>query len=108
MTSANNAAASPAAPTDKKAQGKIVYEASCTACHGPDGKGVKGLGKDLVASVFVKKLSDQELVEFVKKGRDPSDPANTTKVAMPPKGGNPALSDDELMSVAVYVHSIQH
>lgn len=100
-------ATSAAQPIDKLAQGKSVYEKTCVACHGPDAKGVKGLGKDMVESKFVKGLSDAQLADFIKKGRDTSDPANTTKVAMPPKGGNPALGDEDMLSVAVYVHSLQ-
>lgn len=47
----------------------------------------------MTTSEFIKSQSDAQLVEFIKKGRPASDPANTTKVDMPPKGGNPALTD---------------
>src|SRR6185503_3672777 len=68
--------------------------ASCAACHGPTGGGIPGLGKDLTSSEFVSGKTDDELISFIKVGRDPSDPLNTTGIAMPPKGGNPALSDE--------------
>jgi disulfide bond formation protein DsbB len=87
--------------------GKEIFMTTCVACHGADAKGIKGLGKDLTASTFAKGLSDDDLVAFINRGRDPSDPLNTTKVAMPPKGGNPALTDQDIRSVAMYVHSLE-
>ncbi len=89
------------------AVGEQLYQASCAACHGMDARGIPGLGKDLRASEFVKGLSDQELLDFIKKGRDASDPANTTGVAMPPKGGNPALTDEDIMNIIAYIRSIE-
>ena len=34
---------------------------------------------------------------FLKVGRMPFDPMNTTGIQMPPKGGNPLLSDQDLL-----------
>jgi disulfide bond formation protein DsbB len=79
---------------------------SCTACHGPDAKGLPNLGKDLTTSQFVGEKSDDELVSFLKVGRSASDPLNTTGVDMPPKGGNPALSDDDLLNIVAYLRTI--
>ena len=87
--------------------GQALYTATCAACHGPAGEGIEGLGKDMTRSEFITGLSDDELVEFIKIGRDPSDPLNTTGVAMPPKGGNPALSDEGLDDITAYLRSIQ-
>lgn len=101
---------SPAAVAEAPASvehGKEIFMTTCITCHGADAKGVKGLGKDLVTSKFAKGLDDANLAAFVAKGRDPGDPLNTTKIAMPPKGGNPALTDQDLLSVAMYVHSVQ-
>jgi disulfide bond formation protein DsbB len=89
------------------AHGSKVFASSCSACHGATARGVPGQGKDLVDSEFCKSLDDDSLLAFIKKGRDPSDPANTTKVGMPPKGGNPALSDDDLLDVIAFVRSLQ-
>lgn len=89
------------------AHGMKVFATSCAACHGADAKGLKGNGKDLVASAFCKSLSDDALLAFIKKGRDPGDPANTTGVGMPAKGGNPALSDDDLLDVIDYLRALQ-
>lgn len=105
----NVAAAAPAeeaAATGDAAKGKELFAGSCVACHGPNGEGVAGLGKDMTTSEFIAGLSDAELVEFIKKGRDSSDPLNTTGVIMPPKGGNPALSDEQLLDIVAYMRSI--
>ncbi len=66
--------------------GKQKFDGTCVSCHGPDAKGIAGLGKDLTTSTFVKGLSDAEFVVFVAKGCPTSDPANTSGVDMPPKG----------------------
>jgi disulfide bond formation protein DsbB len=89
------------------AKGKTKFDGTCSACHGPDAKGLTGLGKDLTGSTFAKGLSDADLIAFLKKGRPASDPANTTKVDMPPKGGNPALTDQDLADIVTYVRSVQ-
>jgi disulfide bond formation protein DsbB len=79
---------------------------TCAACHGPTGEGVKGLGKDMTHSEFIAGLSDAELLEFIKKGRPIDDPLNTTGVMMPPKGGNPTLSDAQLTDIIAFIRSI--
>ena len=97
----------PAPPQGDAAAGEKIFAQTCIACHGPAGEGVPNLGKDMTASEFIAGKSDQELVDFIKVGRDPSDPLNTTNVAMPPKGGNPALSDDDLMDVVAFIRKLQ-
>lgn len=94
-------------PLDPEAvkRGKRVYM-SCIACHGRNGTGVKGVGKNLVASEFVLESSDDDLLAFIKQGRGPSDPANTTGLAMPPKGGNPSLKDEQIRDVIAYIRSL--
>ena len=67
---------------------------------------MQGLGKDLTTSTFVAEKSDADMVDFLKVGRDPSDPLNTTGVAMPPKGGNPALSDQDMLDIVAFVRTI--
>ena len=88
------------------ARGESLY-ATCSACHGPNGEGVEGLGNPFTTSEFVKESSIEELLAFVKKGRSVSDPANTTGVDMPPKGGNPALSDDDLRDILAFIKTLQ-
>ena len=89
------------------AAGQTKYQSTCSACHGPDAKGIQGLGKDLTVSEFAKGLPDAELILFVTTGRDPTDPANTTGIQMPPRGGNPALTDQDLADIVVYVRTLE-
>lgn len=87
-------------------RGKRGYM-SCIACHGKTGSGVKGVGKDLLHSEFVARSSDEDLLAFIKTGRSSDDPANTTGIAMPPKGGNPALKDNQIQDIVTYIRSLQ-
>jgi disulfide bond formation protein DsbB len=88
------------------AEGKSIYDGSCFACHAEGGVGVDGLGKPLVGSEFVAGLSDSELVEFITVGRETTDPLSDSGIAMPPKGGNPSLTDADLEFVVAYLRSI--
>jgi disulfide bond formation protein DsbB len=67
------------------------------------------LGKSLHASEseFVRTQSDDALVEFIKVGRQPDDPANTTGIAMPPKGGNPAITDGDLYNIVAWLRTLE-
>ncbi len=93
-------------PLSSVQKGQRIYVGSCTACHGQDAKGVIGLGKTLINSAFVNQLSDAELVQFIVVGRTGFDPLNTTGQAMPSKGGNLSLSDDDLLNLVHYVRSL--
>lgn len=87
--------------------GKAHYDSVCIACHGADATGLPNLGKDLTNSEFTQSLTDQELVDFIKMGRSVGDPENTTGVDMPPKGGNPALSDQDLYDIVAYLRTLE-
>ena len=89
------------------AHGKNLFMGTCVSCHGPDAKGLPKLGKDLTTSAFLKGLPDAEAVLFLTKGRPSSDPQNTTKVDMPPRGGNPALKDQDLADIIAFVRTLQ-
>lgn len=89
--------------TGDAAHGKQIFETTCATCHAADGTGVKGLGKPLVGSEFAKKTSEGDLAKMVIEGRPVDDPLNTTKVAMPPRGGNAGLSDGDIADVVAYV-----
>ncbi len=95
------------APTGDPEAGETTYQQACLACHGADAKGMPSLGKDLTTSEFVKSQTDAELLAFVKVGRSASDPLNTQGIDMPPKGGNPALTDDDLMNIIAYIRTLE-
>ena len=86
--------------------GKTQFDMVCIACHGAGGVGVEGLGKPFTTSEFLLTVSDQELLEFVKTGRPVGHPDNTTGVDMPPKGGNPALTDEQLTDIIAYIRTL--
>lgn len=88
-------------------QGKTFYMQSCSACHGQDALGLKGLGKDLIHSEFMAELSDEELLKYTIEGRTIDDPRNTTGIPMPPRGGNPALTDQQIIHIIAYLRTIQ-
>ena len=64
-------------------------------------------GKALANNEFIRSLDDDSLLAFIKQGRSPSDPKNTTGIQMPPKGGNPAMSDDDILDVIAYLRTLQ-
>ena len=89
------------------AHGAELFDRVCAACHGQAGVGRKGLGKSLADSGFVQGLTDDALLAFIKKGRYPGDPQNTTGIGMPARGGNPALSEDDLLDIIAYLRTLQ-
>lgn len=99
--------AATATPIGDATAGQVQFTATCASCHGPDAKGIPNLGKDLTTSEFVITTSDLDLVAFVTQGRSTSDPANTTGVDMPPKGGNPALSEQDIKDIVSYLRTLQ-
>ena len=100
-------AAEEAMATGDAVHGEELFVSTCFACHGEGGVGIEGLGKDMTTSEFIKGLSDKELLAFIKVGRSVSDPANTTGVDMPLKGGNPALTDDDIMDIIAYMRTLE-
>ncbi len=90
----------------KVSAGENSYQSICSACHGFNARGIPGLGKTLIDSEFVDSLTDQELVDFIIVGRQVTDPLNTTGVMMPARGGNPSLTDENLMNIVVYIRSL--
>lgn len=94
-------------PEDQVAEGDKLYHQTCVTCHGQGAKGVQGLGKDLTTSQFFAESTDDELLEYVLVGRTIDDPANTTGVAMPPKGGFIFLQDEDILAIIAYLRTLQ-
>ncbi len=102
---AQQPAAQPVAQGDA-AKGKELFSTTCAACHGPNGEGVTGLGKPFTTSEFIPTQTDEQMLAFLKVGRPSSDPLNTTGIDMPPKGGNPALTDAQLLDIVAFIRSV--
>jgi disulfide bond formation protein DsbB len=86
-------------------QGERNFSIFCTACHGPDAEGIQGLGPSLLASDFVNAQTDDELLAFVIEGRAVDHRDNATGIAMPPRGGYPNLSDEQITSIIAFLRT---
>ncbi len=82
-------------------RGKKVFETTCFVCHGNNGKGAIPGVPDLTRKDS-RLLQDKEiLVQHVLDGfQTPGNP-----LAMPPKGGNPTLSDAEVRDTVAYMRA---
>lgn len=89
------------------ARGEELYISSCSACHGPDAAGLEGKGVDLRNNAFIQDSSDDDLLDYVYEGRATDDPLNTTGIEMPPKGGNPAITDEQIYDIIAYLRGFQ-
>lgn len=87
--------------------GYDLFVASCAACHGQGAEGIEGLGLPLITSGYIRGTSDQDLIGFIKRGRPTWDADNTTGLDMPPKGGNPAITDEQLQQIIEYIRALQ-
>jgi mono/diheme cytochrome c family protein len=77
--------------------GSAIYHQTCINCHGEDGKGVRRGVPDFTTGVMA--YSTESLLAHIKNGfRGPGRP-----LAMPPKGGNPTLTDDDIRNVLAYL-----
>jgi mono/diheme cytochrome c family protein len=86
-------------------QGHSYFGATCSGCHGSDARGIAGLGKALVDSDFISSMTDDELHDFIVTGRSAFDPENTTGIEMPARGGNPALTDENIYQIIAYLRT---
>ncbi len=89
------------------AKGKELFQENCTTCHGMQGQGVPHLGADLETNKFIAHSSDAQVVTFIEEGRSANDPLNTMHVAMPPKGGDPAVTTQDIYDIVAFLRQIQ-
>ena len=101
------AVATKAARVGNWKHGRDLFGMTCITCHGPDGGGIPKLGANLRESKFVAARTDDQLIDFIKHGRQPGEPNSVLGLAMPPKGGNPALSDDNLHDIIAFIRALQ-
>lgn len=79
--------------------GKALYESNCAVCHGVDGDGAMPGVKDLASSQKWQQQSDDQLVQLIIDGIQSTD----SPFPMPPKGGNPDLTEQQIRSIVVYL-----
>ena len=83
------------------AAGKGVFEQTCIACHGANGKGTIPGVTDFTAKGGPLSKSDAELLKNISEGfQSPG-----SFMAMPPKGGNPLLTEAEVRAVLAYLRA---
>ncbi len=83
------------------AAGKAVYAQTCIACHGANGKGTIPGVTDFTGKESPLSKSDAELVNNISEGfQSPG-----SFMAMPSKGGNPALTEADVRAVLAYLRA---
>lgn len=82
--------------------GKILYEHNCAVCHGVDGEGAMPGVKDLVANSGWMSKTDAELTSVIVSGVQGAD----SPVPMPPRAGNPDLTNEQIMSIVTYLRNL--
>ncbi len=88
-----------AAVISKGTSGKEIYDKTCIACHGGEGKGAFPGTPDFTSVDGVLTQPDEVLVDHIINGfQSPSSP-----MAMPPNGGNPNLSTEDVAAVLKYI-----
>lgn len=81
--------------------GEKVYAQTCIACHGANGKGAIPGVSDFTKADGPLAKSDETLTASIRDGLvTPGKP-----LSMPPKGGNPSLSDEDIQAVLEYLRS---
>lgn len=87
--------------------GQALYAQTCITCHGPRGHGMPRQGGNIRDSEFVAKSTDEQLVDFLRKGRPAEHPENKLRVLMPARGGNAALDDTCLANIVAFLRKLQ-
>jgi len=78
-----------------------LYAQNCMVCHGDDGSGAMPGVSDLTENLDWSRMNELKLVKRLKQGIQ--SPGAT--VSMPPKGGNPDLSNDDLKALIHYMRT---
>lgn len=81
-------------------RGEEVYNQTCVACHGSDGTGAMPGTPDFGAPDGVLSKPDAVLMDHILNGFQAPD----SPMAMPAKGGNPNLTEDDVRAVLAYLH----
>ncbi|QID17919.1 cytochrome c [Nitrogeniibacter mangrovi] len=91
----------PSALADEGVSGERVYARACLSCHGADGMGSFPGVPDLTEPTSALAGNRSDLLRRVIAGvRTPG-----AAMAMPPRGGDPSLSDDDLAAALDYMRT---
>jgi mono/diheme cytochrome c family protein len=87
------------------AAGAQVFNQTCVACHGDDGKGIMPGMPDFTQAGGVLSLPTKTLEQRITDGYSDGN----APMAMPPKGNNSSLSQADILNVIAYLRStFQH
>ena len=99
-TEAVDATAAGPLPPDALAAGSAIYNQTCVACHGADGKGAIPGAPDFTDPNGSLTHGDEHLTEAIEHGKQsPGAP-----IAMPPMGGNASMTKQDIRAVLIYLH----
>ncbi|MBU1263940.1 MAG: cytochrome c [Gammaproteobacteria bacterium] len=85
--------------TASELRGEVVYNKTCIACHGSDGSGSLPGVPGLAGKTGPLSQEDAVVLKRMAEGfQSPGSP-----MEMPPRGGDPALSDADLKAVLEYM-----
>lgn len=99
--SAPSSARAAAAASPNRANGARIFAQACVACHGRDGKGAIPGVPDLTAAGGRLSKPDSVLLRNMINGfQSPGSP-----MAMPPRGGNPSLTDQDMADVLAHLRA---
>jgi mono/diheme cytochrome c family protein len=99
--------ASPPTPTREPvsfgnpSSGEKLFTLACGKCHGRKRDGSLALRVDVLTNDLAAKEANQELFEIIRTGRN----AAGTRL-MPPRGGNSALTDEDLYDIVAFIRSL--
>lgn len=87
-------------------QGDDLYrgKGGCNTCHGPDGGGMPASGSGITAGLNFVPAQWAAIDSVIKVGI--AEPITRTPIAMPPRGAQSNLTDDESRTLAAYVWAI--
>jgi hypothetical protein len=86
-------------------RGKGWFQLTCVTCHGPTGEGLNNLAPSLKDSEFLKTADPVAINVLIRRGRAVTDPANKSGKPMPPRGGDPKITDEMVADLVAYVMS---
>jgi mono/diheme cytochrome c family protein len=87
-------------------QGDALYrgKGGCVTCHGPDGGGMPASGSGITAGLNFVPSEWARIDSLIRAGIP--EPVTRSPIAMPPRGAQSNLTDDESNRVAAYVWAI--
>ncbi len=103
MTSRSVTLREPSVSETNSFDGETVFFENCSACHGEDAMGIDDFGVQLHDSAFITAVTDDELINFIKQGRDETHDNNTTGLIMPPID---YLEDGEYKALITYLRTL--